>query len=131
MKVAVLGATGTVGRALVPVLAADHEVVAVSRHPSRSSSGVEWRRADVGEGDAVRAVLEGVEVAYYLVHSLGTPNFEEQDRQAAVSTARAAEAMGVRQLVYLGGLSEPTADLSPHLRSRAETGDLLASGRVL
>jgi len=130
MKVAVLGATGTVGSALVPELARYHEVVAVSRRPTRRPPGVHWEAADATDGDALRRVLAGVEVAYYLVHSLGAPDFEERDRIAAAVTARAAEESGVRQLVYLGGLSDHREELSPHLRSRAETADILSSGSV-
>jgi uncharacterized protein YbjT (DUF2867 family) len=75
-------------------------------------------------------VLEGCEVAYYLVHSLGSSDFEERDLRAAETTALAAESAGVKQLVYLGGLGDDSADLSPHLRSRRETGVRLASTSV-
>jgi uncharacterized protein YbjT (DUF2867 family) len=130
MKIAVLGATGTVGGALVPELAREHDVVAVSRHPTRRPIGVRWEAADAADGDALRRVLAGVDVAYYLVHSLGARDFEERDRAAAATTARAAEESGVQQLVYLGGLADRREELSPHLRSRAETADVLASGGV-
>lgn len=130
MKIAVLGATGTIGRALVPQLARHHDVVAVSRRPQPTADGVRSTAADVTDAEAVREVLTDVDVAYYLVHSLGAADFEQRDRAAASATARAAEAAGVRQLVYLGGLARPSADLSPHLRSRAETEDVLASGAV-
>jgi uncharacterized protein YbjT (DUF2867 family) len=75
-------------------------------------------------------VLEGCEVVYYLVHSLGSSDFEELDLRAAETTALAAESAGVKQLVYLGGLGDDSADLSPHLRSRRETGERLASTSV-
>jgi uncharacterized protein YbjT (DUF2867 family) len=130
VRIAVLGASGTVGRALVPLLAREHEVVAVSRHPPDGATDVRWQAADVTDGDAVQRVLAGVDVAYYLVHSLGAADFEERDRAAAAATARAAELSGVRQIVYLGGLADSSEELSPHLRSRAETADVLASGRV-
>lgn len=132
MRVAVLGATGAIGRALVPALTESHDVVAVSRHLPRGSgcTGVQWEVADATDERALEQVLSGVEVAYYLVHSLGTSDFAERDRLAAATTARAAERAGVGQLVYLGGLSDDSADLSPHLRSRAETANLLASGGV-
>ena len=71
-------------------------------------------------------VLEGADVVYYLVHSLGSADFEEQDLKAAETTAREAERAGVKQLVYLGGLGDDSPDLSPHLRSRRETGHRLA-----
>jgi uncharacterized protein YbjT (DUF2867 family) len=130
MRVAVLGATGAIGRALVPRLARCHEVVAVARRPGQAGNGVRWESADAGDPEAVRRALTGVDVAYYLVHSLGAPDFEDRDRAAAAATARAAEQVGVRQLVYLGGLAAGSAELSTHLRSRAETADVLASGGV-
>ena len=131
MKVAVFGASGVIGAALLPLLAAEHEVVALSRRartPARP--GVEWRVADASDAASVGRALEGVEVAYYLVHSLGAADFEERDLRAAETVAREAAAAGVRQLIYLGGLGDDSADLSPHLRSRIETGRGLASGPV-
>ena len=130
MRVAVLGATGTVGRALVPLLADEHDVVAVSRRPPSDGEGIHWEAADATDGPSLRRVLEGVDVVYYLVHSLGTADFEERDRLGAETTAREAERAGVRQLIYLGGLGDESPDLSPHLRSRAETAEILASGAV-
>ena len=130
MRIAVLGATGTVGRALVPLLAQEHDVLAVSRRRREESAGVRWARADATNGAAVARVLDGVEVVYYLVHSLGSPHFEQRDRAAAETVAREAERAGVRQLVYLGGLGDDSQELSRHLRSRAETAAALASGSV-
>jgi uncharacterized protein YbjT (DUF2867 family) len=130
MRIAVLGATGTVGRALVPLLAQEHDVLAVSRRRREASAGVRWARADATNGMAVARVLDGVDVAYYLVHSLGSPDFEQRDRAAAETVAREAERAGVRQLVYLGGLGDDSQELSRHLRSRAETAAALASGSV-
>lgn len=130
MKVAVLGGTGTVGRALVPLLAARHDVLAVSRRPSAAVDGVRTAAADVTDGDALARVLDGVEVVYYLIHSLDSPDFRERDLLAARTTVREAARAGVRQIVYLGGLGDESANLSRHLRSRAETGRVLASGSV-
>jgi uncharacterized protein YbjT (DUF2867 family) len=130
VKVAVFGATGVVGRALVPLLAREHEVVAVSRRPRDDEPGVRWAQADVQAPDDVASVLEGAEIAYYLVHSLGAQDFERRDREAARTVAEQAEAAGVRQLVYLGGLGADDLDASPHLRSRRETGEVLAGGAV-
>ncbi len=130
MKAVVFGATGVVGRALLPVLAAEHEVVAVSRRERPPEHGVTWAVADVLDGPSVGRALEGAEVAYYLVHSLGTQDFEERDLRAATTFAQEAEAAGVKQLVYLGGLGEEGDELSPHLRSRVETGRALSSSAV-
>ncbi len=69
-------------------------------------------------------------MVYHLVHSLGSSSFEALDRAAAAAVAAAATAAGTRQIVYLGGLGEGSTDLSPHLRSRAETAKILAGGDV-
>ena len=131
MKVAVLGATGFVGRALVPALAEDNEVVAVSRSGDAAPRDrVRAVAADVTDSTAVRRALEGVDVVYYLVHSLGSANYGELDRRAAATVAAEAERASVSQIVYLGGLGEDRPDLSPHLRSRAETATALSGGAV-
>lgn len=132
MKVAVFGATGTIGRPLVPLLAEQHDVVAVSRsaHDGGAAPRVTWAVADASEAESVRAALDGVEAVYYLVHSLGSADFEQRDLRAAETVAAEAERAGVRRLVYLGGLGDEAAELSPHLRSRGETGRRLAGGSV-
>jgi uncharacterized protein YbjT (DUF2867 family) len=91
---------------------------------------VTWKTADATDAVSVARVLEGADVAYYLVHSLGSADFEERDLRAAETTAREAEHAGVQQLVYLGGLGDNSAGLSSHLRSRAESGKRLASTSV-
>src|SRR6201995_5822352 len=133
----VTGASGYIGGRLLPGLVrAGRAVRHVARDPGKLSDrpwsdDVEIAVADVMDGDAVRRALEGVDVAYYLIHSLGTDaSFEQRDRTAAQTFAAAAKAAGVRRIVYLGGIiSGQAGKLSPHLRSRAEVGDiLLASG---
>lgn len=145
MRVAVVGATGTVGRPLVAALAAGHRVVGVARRPpagddaagdraandgAAGDEAVDWVAADATDPDAMRAALEGVEVVYHLVHSLGSDDFEARDRAAAKAVALAAASAGAAQIVYLGGLGEASAQLSPHLRSRAETAAILRAGSV-
>jgi len=122
VRVAVLGASGFIGRAIVPVLESVADVVAVSR-----SGPVP---ADMTDPADVRRVLDGVDVVYYLVHSLGAGDFTTRDRQAADAVAREAARAGAQQIVYLGGLGDDAPDLSPHLRSRAETARVLAAGDV-
>ncbi|MER7758146.1 SDR family oxidoreductase [Streptomyces sp. NPDC097619] len=135
----VTGASGYIGGRLVPeLLAAGYRVRCLARTPSHLrdhpwAGQVEVVRGDVTDAESVKAALEGVAVAYYLVHSMNSgPAFERTDREAARTFAAGAEAAGVRRLVYLGGLTptdRPEAELSTHLRSRAEVGRiLLASG---
>jgi uncharacterized protein YbjT (DUF2867 family) len=128
VKVAVFGATGVVGRALLPLLG-EHEVIGVSRS-LREDAGARWVVADAATGEGVAEALAGAEVVYYFVHSLGSSDFEEQDRVAAETIAREAARAGVEQIVYLGGLGGDEPDASPHLRSRRETGERLASHGV-
>ena len=130
MKVTVFGATGVVGQALLPLLAAEHEVVAVSRGAREPAAGVRWVEADVASADGVAAALDGADVAYYLVHSLGARDFERQDREAAANVSREAAGAGVDQIVYLGGLGGDDPGASAHLRSRRETGERLAADGV-
>lgn len=129
MRVALFGASGVVGSALVPELAKDHEVVALSRRPHADESGVRWVVADATD-PASLGFLEDVDVAVYLVHSLGSSDFEDVDRAAAENVARAAAEAGLRQIVFLGGLGDDGTELSAHLRSRHETARALASGPV-
>ena len=130
MNVVVFGASGTVGRPLLAELAHEHDVVAVSRAQRDGASNVTWKTADATDRGSVARALEGAEVVYYLVHSLGRPDFEAEDLKAAETTAREAERAGVKQLVYLGGLGDDSPDLSVHLRSRRETGKRLSSTTV-
>jgi uncharacterized protein YbjT (DUF2867 family) len=129
VRAAVIGATGFVGRALVPALARRGEVVAVSRRGTAPPvPGVRGLAADVTE--SLHGALEGVDVAYHLVHSLGSRDFSALDRRAAENVAAEAERAGVSQIVYLGGLGDDQPQLSAHLRSRIETAAVLASGAV-
>jgi uncharacterized protein YbjT (DUF2867 family) len=129
VRVAVLGASGVIGSALVDELRGAHDVVGVARKP-RPGDDVRWVAADLADEDDARRALGGVDVAIHLVHSLGQPDYERRDLVIAANVARAAEDAGVRQIVYLGGLGDESDSLSPHLRSRHETGLALARGSV-
>lgn len=132
--VLVMGATGYIGSNLLEPLAdAGHRVRAAARTPSRvrTSGAVEVVAADAADRDAVRAALDGIDTAYYLVHTLGAgADYAERDRSAARIFGRAAREAGVRRVIYLGGLGEEQADLSEHLASRQEVGRILAESGV-
>jgi uncharacterized protein YbjT (DUF2867 family) len=132
--IAVAGATGYIGGLLCKRLREEgHEVRALARHPERAEdlkdAGCEVVRADVLEAETLGQALEGVDVAYYLVHSMGRGadgDFAERDHQGAENFAAAAAAAGVKRIVYLGGLGEG----SKHLDSRHQTAEALRAGAV-
>ena len=129
--VLVTGATGFIGRRLVPALVeAGHDVRAMTRRPEAYDGQGTPVGADVSDPDSLRPALEGVDVAVYLVHSLDDPDFERKDAQAARNFSAAAAAAGVRQIVYMGGLGDDDDDLSAHLRSRREVEHLLGEDGV-
>ena len=130
------GATGYVGGRLLPLLVADGwRVRCLARQPEHLSprvpAGVEVVRGDLLDAASLSAAMQGVEAAFYLVHSMGaTGDFEKQDRLAAENFAAAARAAGVQRIIYLGGLGEDEPDLSAHLRSRHEVGERLRAHGV-
>ncbi len=136
-NILVTGATGYVGGRLVPrLIAAGHSVRCLVRDPSRLD-GRPWEGVDVAQGDMLEPdtlppALEGIDTAYYLVHSMaaGEEEFARRDRQAALNFAQAAHKAGVKRIIYLGGLGERGAQLSEHLSSRQEIGDILRTGEV-
>ena len=137
MNVLVTGATGYIGGRLVPrLLENGHAVRCLARDPARLA-GRPWLAVDVVRGDALDSAsldeaLAGIDVAYYLIHSLagGEKGFAERDREAARRFGEAAARAGTRQVIYLGGLGDAGAELSPHLASRQETGRALREGGV-
>jgi len=135
VRIAVTGATGYIGGRLIPQLLDEgHEVVCLARNPAKLDTDpwreqVDVRRADVTELDSLQIALEGCDAAYYLVHSMGDgAGFAEEDRRAAAYFSQAAADNGVGRIVYLGGLGDSDEELSPHLSSRHEVGEVLASG---
>lgn len=139
LRCLVTGATGYIGGRLVPeLLDAGHRVRCLARTPAKLrdlpwAGDVEIVRGDVTDAASVGEAMRDIDVAYYLVHALGTgKGFERTDRDAARIFGEQAAAAGVKRVVYLGGLTPrgvPERELSPHLRSRAEVGHiLLASG---
>ena len=136
MRTLVTGATGYIGGRLVPrLLAEGHTVRAMTRSAARLRD-VPWAdQVEVVEADALDAAslapaLVGIDVAYYLIHSIDSGAFEDTDRRAAQAFADAARDAGVGRIVYLGGLAPVGQQLSPHLRSRAEVGQVLLDSGV-
>ncbi|MEO3758184.1 NAD(P)H-binding protein [Mycobacterium sp. B14F4] len=133
----VTGATGYIGGRLIPrLLDRGYSVRALARNPDKLS-GVAWRdRVEVAKGDlddvdSLRSAFEGIDVVYYLVHSMGIErNFVEAEARSARNVVEAARQAGVKRLVYLGGLHPTGAELSPHLRSRTAVGDILVDSGI-
>ncbi len=135
--VLVTGATGYVGGRLVPrLLAAGHRVRCLVRDAARLQGRAWLPQVEVATGDVLQeatlaGAMQGVDAVYYLMHSLGAGgDFSHLDLVAARNCAAAAKAAGVQRILYLGGLGDPQAALSPHLRSRQETGDALREAGV-
>ena len=97
----------------------------------RVDSPVEIVKADVFDFDSLVTAMQGIDTAFYLIHSMAaTGDFESEDRLAAENFARAAAQQGIRRIIYVGGLGEEGKTLSKHLRSRHETGKILKNSAV-
>jgi uncharacterized protein YbjT (DUF2867 family) len=137
-RVLVTGATGYVGGRLTPRLLEEGYTVRVlvRQSPDRLNGrpwadDVEVVVGDVLDPATLDPVLAGVDAAYYMIHSMsGSDEFRDRDIQAARNFGRAAAKAGVKRIIYLGGLGDPDAELSEHLRSRQETGDALREAGV-
>ncbi len=133
----VTGASGYIGGRLVPaLLAAGLRVRAMARHADRLAdrpwrSQVEVVEADVEDAASLDAALDGVDIAYYLIHAMGGGrSFADRDREGARSFAAAAARAEVHRIIYLGGIHPESEQLSTHMASRKEVGDILLAGQV-
>lgn len=136
-KILVTGATGYIGGRLVPELLERGYQVRIMVRVQSPDHRERWPDAEIVVADALDAIglkkaFEGIYAAYYLVHSLllGKRRFESADVQGAVNFRTVAEEMGVRRIIYLGGLGDLSSTLSPHLRSRIEVGRELGKGKI-
>ncbi|WP_256979147.1 MULTISPECIES: SDR family NAD(P)-dependent oxidoreductase [unclassified Rhodococcus (in: high G+C Gram-positive bacteria)] len=138
-RVLVTGATGYLGGRLAPrLLDEGYTVRVLARTPAKLDSvpwatDVEVVQGDLSDRESLKEALSGVDVMYYLVHSMGTAghsDFADTERDSAENVAAVAAECGVGRIVYLGGLHPPTGELSPHLKSRAEVGRILIDSGV-
>ncbi len=137
--VLILGASGFVGSRLTAELAKQGVPLRLLvRNPARAASripegpNIEVIKGDVVENQGLDQALDGVETAYYLIHSMGgrsifsNPAYAQKDKKAAQNFMDAAESKGLKRVIYLGALGETGKDLSHHLRSRAQVADILS-----
>jgi uncharacterized protein YbjT (DUF2867 family) len=130
------GASGYIGGRLLKALEAQgRRVRCLVRRPEylrpRVAASTEVVQADCLDAGSLAPAMAGAHAAYYLVHSMGSArDFEEEDRRAAENFARAAREAGIQRIIYLGGLGDPSVQLSTHLRSRQEVGEILRGAGV-
>lgn len=129
-KILITGASGFIGQRLTKALLAEGAALrCLLRRPAPLPGGAEVAIGDLLQAETLPAAMEGIDTAYYLVHSMagGRAGFEARDRAAAENFSRAATAAGVRRVIYLGGLGDSGGALSEHLKSRLEVGEILRS----
>lgn len=132
----VTGASGYIGgRLVLELLDAGYTVRVMARHPESLrdrpwAARVEMAKADASDQESLVEALRDVDVAYYLIHAIGTAGFEQIDRENATNFAAAASKADVGRIVYLGGLAPADEELSAHLRSREEVGEILLGSGV-
>lgn len=132
-SILVTGVTGYVGGRLIPrLLQADYKVRVLVRGSAERLNGRSWKdQVEIAIGDVLvpetlTKAMQGIDAAYYLIHSMGTHGeFSARDIQAAENFGSAAAKSGLKNIIYLGGLGDPDSKLSDHLRSRQETGSAL------
>src|SRR3954447_22887583 len=121
MRILLTGASGAIGTDLAPALAADgHELRGLARDPSRVRAAMEVVRGDAVSGAGLDEAMDGVDVAYFLIHSMEgeAAGFEARERTSARNFVAAAQRAGVRRAIFLGGIVPAGGTLSRHLGSR-------------
>jgi uncharacterized protein YbjT (DUF2867 family) len=131
MRILLTGVSGSIGGALAPALAqAGHELRGFARDPARVAAALPVVQGDAITGAGLDEALDGIDVAYFLMHSMegSGPGFEARERASAKRFVAAAERAGVRRVVYLGGIVPARRELSRHLSSRLEVERILLAG---
>lgn len=137
MKVLLTGANGYIGRRLKNLLKDQKDIelrVFVRNKNSFSedkNKNIEIIEGDTFDKEALKRALQGVDTAYYLIHSLSKDNYKDLDRLSAQNFIDVAEECGVKRVIYLGGLGVKNSDTSEHLLSRIETGEILSSSTAV
>ena len=135
-SILVTGSTGFIGSKLVEKLTQNgYSVKGMSRRQIPDKQGVKYVKADVFNPDELETCLEGVEIAFYLLHSMegdkkNWQEFASREKIQANNFLKAATIAGVKRIIYLGGLVNESLDLSPHMKSRKEVGEILSSGII-
>jgi uncharacterized protein YbjT (DUF2867 family) len=134
MNISILGAPGCVGRTIINRLldSSQHKIIASYRIEAEIPKDIQndrliWKQVDLLNPSSAENFLQGSEVLIYLIHSLGAKNFEELDIRLANSANNAARQVGIKKIIYLGGIVPDSRNVSPHLISRMKTGQALAS----
>src|SRR4030066_2569822 len=136
MKIAILGAPGCVGRNLIKMLleSPEYEIIASYRKKQDTEAlkhdRLFWRQVDLHDISSAENFLQGADVLIYLIHSLGAKDFEFLDVQFANTAGHAAQHVGIKKIIYLGGIVPSGKHVSPHLLSRMKTGKALASYEI-
>ena len=135
-SILVTGATGFIGSKLVDKLTSSgYTVKAMSRRQVSDTPGVKFVKADALLEESLENALDGVEVAYYLLHSMEGhkkewEDFDKREELQAKNFLNAATKAGVKRIIYLGGLGNDGLELSRHMKSRKVVGDILSSGNI-
>ena len=135
-SILVTGATGFIGSKLISSLVSSgYTVKGLSRKELPNNENTKYVKADVFNFDELKNALSGIDTAFYLLHSMeghkeDWQKFAARERIQAQNFLRAATETGVKRIIYLGGLVNDSLDLSPHMRSRKEVGEILASGSI-
>jgi len=132
----VTGATGFIGSRLVSLLSSNgYTVTGLTRQKLSDTQNVKYIQADVFDNDELDESMQGIEVAYYLLHSMeGSKSewqeFANREKVQAQNFLKSATKAGVKRIIYLGGLVNDSLELSPHMKSRKDVGDILRSGTI-